>query len=719
MFGIKRLSFEFLTSTPVPAVLCLAGLILLTVWIYRRTNPPLATWLRIVLAILRIVAVVALLATLLQPVLSFTREKNRSKRVAVVIDISASMDKIETGRTRAGRLDSLLSQPAYERFAEAVAARTFYFGDHLGDERAKVSRHSTALGEAMAELNQAELAEPSDLWLVFSDGNSNSGRKPSQVAPSLTTVVYTFDMSSDLGNLDIALADIDYNPIVFVGKPTEIKVKLSWQSAAGKAANVRILQGNRLLDSATFQLQHTDGFGEVTLKYVPTEPGQKLLKVVVTPLEGEETTGNNERSISVKVMKSRMAVLFVTEQPDYEAGFLRRHLLQTDRFDVRFLSIGSKAGNLGGTVPSIQTELNRYDLIILHDVSPTALETRQAVISSFLSAHGGAVWWMLGPNFAQSPSPWITRLLPFYPVKSRAFEYTECHGEPVEANLFHPAVRLADERAAIRNLWSSLPPFRTLVRCDGADPASVVLATCAGAADRLPIMGYRRIGPGKIFVTAAGPFWPWGFYNLGLGEDAGAYARFVDGVTSWLTVQDDFDPLRILPQKTVFSRGEPVVFDGFAFDQGYRPLSDVTGSVSLIPSDGKDSLVARFVDCGEGKQKAEFPIVAPGEYTYHAGFDKGSQRLTAKEGKILVEAYSLEEFDQSGNPANLMALAQQAGGSYSSWRDFEKTLTGLSTTPVAQTMNGTITGWGKTWLLLLFAGALAVEWILRKANHLL
>jgi hypothetical protein len=314
----------------------------------------------------------------------------------------------------------------------------------------------------------------------------------------------------------------------------------------------------------------------------------------------------------------------------------------------------------------------------------------------------------------------MTAVLPFYPSKSRAFDFGEYVGEPMESNLFHPAVRLADDRAAIRELWANLPPFRTLVRCDASDKSAVVLATLrGGAADRLPIMGYRRLGPGKIFVTAAGPVWPWGFYNLGLGEDAGVYGRFVDGVTSWLTVQDDFDPLRILPQKTVFSRGEPVLFDGFAFDQGFRPLTGVTGSVRLVPADGKDSLSARFVDRGEGKYQADFSQVSPGEYTFHANLSKGNQRLTAKEGKILVEAYSLEEFDQSGNPANLMALSRQSGGGFASWRDFDKVLAGISAQPVAQTTTGEFGVWGKSWLLLLFAGALAVEWALRKANHLL
>lgn len=720
MFGLKKFSVDSLTSVPLVVALTFLALALLTYWLYRRTNPPLPVWIRGGLAVLRSIAVIALIAALFQPVLSLTRELNRPKRVAVVIDASASMNTLEGGKSRAQRIDSLLSSPAWSRLGGQIDKTNWYFADHLGESRASLNPDATALGEALNELNKAELAEPSDLWVAFSDGNSNSGRNPAGLGAALSVPVFAVDLAGESGNLDLALADIEYNPMVFVGKPTEVKVKLGWQSAEGKPARVTIHQGGRLLDSATFVPPRSDGFGDITLKYVPSDPGQKMLRVSIDSLDGEAVTGNNERTIAVKALKSRLSVLLVTEQSDYELGFLRRYLTRTDKFDVRLISLGPHPGNLGGAFPNTQAELNRYDLIVLHDLSPARIEARQGLVTSYLSDHGGAVWWLMGPHFAQGLSRWIVNVLPFYPDKSRVFDYVETHAEPVEANLYHPAVRLADDRSAIRSLWSSLPPFRTLVRCDAVDPSAVVLATAGeGQAGRFPVIGFRRHGRGKLLATAAGPFWPWGFYNLGLGEDGGSYARFVDGVTNWLTVQDDFDPLRIVPQKSVFSRGEPVVFDALALDQGYRPIPSASGKVALIPVDGRDSTVAKFADRGEGKLQADLAQVSPGEYTYHATLDKGDQRLLSREGKILVEEYSLEEFDQSGNAGNLMAIARQSGGAYYSWKDFDKAIAAIDPGPIAQTIESQITIWGTYWLLLVFVGALALEWGIRKANHLL
>jgi hypothetical protein len=720
MFGIKEFSLEFLTSIPIVVALTFLALALLTYWLYRNTNPPLPTWIRVGLATLRSIAVVALIAALLQPVLSFTREVQRQKRIAIVTDASASMDKIEGGKSRLSRVDSLLSTPAFARLIDRTDEAKWYFADHLKESRSALNRDATAVGEALTELNKAELAQPSDIWILLSDGNSNSGRNPTGLSAALSVPVYALDLAGESGNLDLSLADIDYNPVVFVGKSTEIKVKLAWQSAEGKKARVSIHQGARLLDSTTFTAAQGDGFADLTLNYILSDPGQKMLRVSVDTLDGEEVTGNNERTIAVKALKSRLSVLLLTEQPDYELGFLRRYLTQSDKFDIRLVSTGPNAGNLGGAVPSTQAEINRYDLIILHDMPASRLESRKAILASYLSEHGGSIWWLMGPRFAQGLTSMVTTLLPFYPDKSRVFDYAETHAEPVEANLFHPAVRLAEDRTAIRALWSSLPPFRTLVRCDVTDPSSVILATTGdGQSGRLPAMGYRRHGRGKLMATAAGPFWPWGFYNLGIGEDGGAYSRFVDGVTNWLTVQDDFDPLRIVPQKSVFSRGEPVVFDALALDQGYRPIPGAGGRISLIPADGRDSTTISFTDRGEGKFQAEFQTVSPGEYTYHGTLAKGDQRLLAREGKVLVEKYSLEEFDQSGNAGNLMAIAGQSGGGYYSWKDFDKMIGAIKPEPIAETSQAEITIWGKSWLLFLFVGALALEWALRKANHLL
>jgi hypothetical protein len=719
MFGIKQLTVDFLTSVPVVVFLTTAGLFLLTYWLYRRTNPPIPTWVRLGLAALRAVAVVALALALLQPVLSMTREVQRPKRIAVIRDNSASMDKAESGKSRAGRTDSLIASAGFSQSLGSTEIANWYFADRLSDSKSGLNRDATAIGSSLTELTRSELAAPSDAWILFSDGNSNSGRNPSALGQELTAPIFTVDMAGGAGNLDFSVADIEYNPVVFVGKPSEVKVKISWQSGEGKGTRLTIKQGNRVLDTATFVATRPDGFADLSLKFIPSEPGQKLLQVAIDSLDGEEVTGNNGRTIAVKALKSRLSVLMLTDQPDYELGFLRRTLLQSDKFDINLVSSGSHPGNLGGSMPSTQAEINRYDLIIVHDLSPARLESRLSILSSFLREHGGSIWWLMGQKFTQGLTRTGVSLLPFYPDKSRAFDYVETHADPVEANILHPAMRIADDRSAIRTLWSGLPPFRTLVRCDVTEPGSVVLATINDGSNRLPVIGFRRHGRGKLFATAVGPFWSWGFYNLGIGEDGGAYARFIDGVTNWLTVQDDFDPIRITPQKSVFSRGEPVVFDALALDQGYRPIPGASGEISLIPVDGRDSTTANFVDKSEGKFSTEFQNVSPGEYTWRGTMNNGEQRLLAREGRILVEKYSLEELDQSGNAANLMALARQFGGAYYSWKDFDKLLTTLNSAPVAETTKAEITFWGKSWLLFLFIGALAIEWALRKANHLL
>jgi hypothetical protein len=723
MFGLTDFDIDFLTGTPVIAVLALVALLGLSVLLYYRTNPPLQGYKRILLGALRVVAVLALIGALLEPVIHFSRAYEREPEVAVLLDYSASMDRSELGKTRTERLDSLLSAPAYDLIRSRTNVNQYLFADSLVRTAVKTSRDKTALGDAIHELSRRELAEPSDLWILFSDGNSNTGRQPAAAARGLNVPILAVDMANDVGSFDVGLDEIDFNPVVFVGRKTKISVKLNWHSASGQTFMLRLMDRDEQLDEARYTLSQEDGLGEVELSYVPDEPGQKLLHISIPTIEGEESAGNNERTIAVKVLKSRIAVLLVTEQPDYEVGFLNRFLNMSDKYDVDLISLGHHAGNLGGHFPATQTELNRYDVVILHDPDPASLTAYRQQIASYLSERGGAMWVMMGPLFAQSArAEWFNKLLPFSPVSDRSFARLDLHGEPVEGHLFHPAVRLADDRAGIRETWANLPPFKSIVRCADVDPNGVVLAVAAGQSafdSGMPLLGYKRQGPGKVMTSTALPFWPWDFVNLGFGEDTQSYHRFMEGVLSWLTIPEDFDPIRIRPEREVFSRGEMIRFEGFAYDQGFRPIPGVAGEVSLKADQDGSQFQADLIERGEGKFVAEFSQIPPGRYSYEASFEKGGQVLRQTEGEILVETFSLEEFDQGGDPSTLMAVARMSGGEYATYRQFDKAVNALDLSTIVESEDGEISVWGRFWLLLIFIGALGAEWLLRKFNHLI
>lgn len=721
MIGRQDFSIEILTESLFLVALAALALVAMTWWLYRRTNPPIRWWIRAILTALRVVAVLSLVLALLQPVISYTREYERPRRLSLLLDRSLSMDKEESGRTRTARLDSLLSSPEFQQVKREADVTSYYLAGNLTSEIDGVESDRTALGDVLHQLDRQQAEKRADWWLLFSDGNSNAGRDPADVAAAVRTPILTIDMASGASSFDLGLHDLEFNPIVFVGRPTEVLVKFGWHDGLGRKVSLELVDSAGVLDATEFEISQDDGLAEVTLKFVPTSPGRRLLSVRVPEVSGEETIDNNFRSFSIKVLKSRLSVLLVSGRPDYELGFLRRYFDQSDRFDVELIVTGRKAGNLSGRFPSAQTKLNRYDLVVLHDPDPDELESRAEIIKSYLEDRGGAMWVLLGSRYAQrGPKPWFDALLPFYPSDRQELRFLDSHGEPQEDQLYHPAVRLADDPSSIRETWASLPPFRTLVPCDRTAPNSVTLvrSSIKTRFGQLPILGYRRFGPGKLLAQAALPFWTWGFNTLGIGQDDLVYGRFVDGIAGWLTMADDLAPIRIGPQKRVFTRGEPVRFDGFAFDPGFRPIAGASGFVELTSDGQPEPLVQDLIKRKEGEYRTVFDHLAPGRYSYRARIEQDGRVLKTDEGEILVESFSIEEFDRSGRPSELAAVARLSGGDYFTFEEFDQVIQRLDLSPVTEQENKSITFFNELWLLLLIAGALSLEWLIRKSNQL-
>ncbi|MFQ5454020.1 MAG: hypothetical protein ACE5D6_07515, partial [Candidatus Zixiibacteriota bacterium] len=306
MFGLKNISINFLTDYLLWVALAFFLLIGMAVYLYRQTNPPLPLYLRILFGALRIIAIIALFLSLFEPVINYTQEFERKKKVALLLDESTSMDKIELNRSRKARRDSLLSSEYFNQFRKNIDLETYYFGGNLSLTGDKVERDKTALGEVVAQLEKKEHTQPSDYWLFISDGKSNTGRSPQKTVPGLQSPVVTVDMSAGTGMFDIGIDEVNYNPVLFVGQPSEVKAKLNWYDAKDKKVVIELLDSNRVVNQTRLNITQEEGLGEVTLKYIPTEPGQKILTVNVTLMENEEDKDNNQYSFSVKILKRRL-----------------------------------------------------------------------------------------------------------------------------------------------------------------------------------------------------------------------------------------------------------------------------------------------------------------------------------------------------------------------------------------------------------------------------
>ncbi len=724
MFGLQEFSIDFLTDSLwmlIPTFLILVGL---SVYLYLKTNPPLPLYLKIILTTFRIITVLAIILSLAQPVISYTREFERLPRAALLLDESLSMEKSELGKSRKARMDSLLSSVEFENLQKNLDISTYYFASGLTEDISTLDKSRTSLGDIIKQLNTKEIGNNSDYWLLLSDGNSNSGSEPAAASNGLSTPVITVDMALSGGNSDIGLGDIEFNPVMFAGQSGEIKISAYWQNIENQKIKVRLLDSNRVKSEYSLNINQNEGLSDITLKYIPETPGQKILQIEISPVPGEENQENNKRSMSIKVLKSRLSVLLVCERPDYEIGFLKRFYERTEKYEIELKVLGEKSGNLFSRFPNTQASLNRFDLIILYDMNLNSLEPHKDIINSYLADKGGALWVLLGENFSKTTqiNNWMKQILPFYPSGNQKIEYLSFHGEPSESNLFHPAVRLGNSQSEIRQIWAELPPFKSLLACENiASDAEILLyATASGVGrNNLPIMGYKRLGAGKIFAAASLPLWNWGFINIGFGETDSYYSEYIENLSSWLTVADDLEPVRITPGKNIYNRGEIIIFKGFAYDMGYRPIPDVNGTIKLEKINSKEITETDLISQREGRYEADFYNIEPGEYKYFGQFSKDGRILKEVEGKILVESFSLEEFDLSGNPEILRAISKNSGGAYHRAAEFEDALLAIDTKPRLVKDNNEFKLFNKFWLLLIIIGVLVTEWLVRKLNQLI
>jgi len=723
MFDITELSLDFLTGHPFLTVLFLILFAFLAIFLYRRTNPPLSTAVRVLLTGLRLLAIAAVFLALLEPVISYQREYERPPRLTLLLDHSGSMDIDENGKSRFDRVDSLLNVSELSSVLDSFDLTTFYFAAGVNRGREVANPHQTALGEILKQVAREQMAEPAEYWLLLSDGISNAGGALQDVAVTLKTPVYSIGFGSQSMDKDLAVTGLDYNQVAFAGKPTEITVHLEWSGMDDDRAIIQVSSGGKTHETSTVRLPSGSLQKDTTIQFVPERPGRQTFRVMVPPLNDEVATDNNSRSFSMVVLKSKLKVLLVADRLDWELSFLNRFLQRAENVEVTPVVFDNAGGYVMGRFPSRQEELNQFDLVVLYDVTVPSLRAREELFESFLAERGGGLLVMLGDNYLKAPfERWLDRFLPFVSRSRRAepirFTFS---GLPAENFLFHPAVRIADSRQAIRERWREMPYFEMLIPTDSVTPNAEVLVTADLRRDlqHLPVLGYRRFGAGKVLASTAAPFWPWAFYGYGFGDEVDEYPRLFDGIINWLSLKEDYDPIRIVPDQTVYTRGERVGFKAFVYDLGFRPITGAAGQVTLVKEGTTDTTLMPWVGQGEGRYNLAFETVSPGRYVYRGVIEKDGRLLKTSEGQLIVESYYIEDFERRPDFAVLTTVSQLSGGRFYTPDQVGALMDNLDTQSIRVTTQKEIVIWNKFWLLSVFILALGLEWLIRKRYQLI
>lgn len=310
---------------------------------------------------LRLAAIAIVIVALLDPVATFTRTVTIRPRLIVGVDVSASMDMSDPGRSPReaealskalglGKGESLASlsrseiasrivaSDAFRRLAATHEIEVIAFARDAASAvgpRANASVRSRLGTDWSGVLERALESEgaPVGAVVLLSDGlkNRSTGDIQARFVKSRIPVLGVLIGSSDPPR-DAAVAALRAPERVRKGDVATVEAELKLDLPAGESVVVTLKAPNRSPIQKSVRAG-TDRRAEVAFPIKLETPGKSRVSVTVGPVAGDAAPDNDERALEIAVVDDRPRLLIVASEPTWEFRYLRDALARDPGID--------------------------------------------------------------------------------------------------------------------------------------------------------------------------------------------------------------------------------------------------------------------------------------------------------------------------------------------------------------------------------------------------
>ncbi len=568
--------------------------------------------------------------------------------------------------------------------------------------------------------------------ILVSDGDANTGHNPVDEARLISAEnipIYTVGAGNPDEPRDVELFDVKSKKSVYVNDTVVVTADIKSSGYDEQDVTVTLRSKGDTLSEETVTLGARSRTRRVQLKFVPTRQGLMPCVVEVQPLNDEIRADNNLKTFELDVVKGKRKVLLVEQFPRWEWRYLKNAVGRDPDFDLTMVLFHSNERSARGEqyidrYPTTKQELYEYDIIIFGDVARDEFSLKQLELThEFVEEKGRPFVMVAGDrycpyDFAGTP---IERLLPIVlksDTQARAGHTVDSgfNLEPTAEGWQHPIFALANDTEENDRLWAELPPSYWCADVERPKAGATTLAVHPFLSNRygkLPLVVAQQYGAGKVLMLNIDSTWRWRYEH----GDVYHY-RFWGNILRWLIatpLEGEGKYVRLSTDKAKYRQGELVTITARVRDKDYYPFSagpvyaDVTdpfASVRRVPlelQDARNGLYeGRLTASTGGSWRLQSVVPDLGE--------EGSQAAL----KIEVETEALEARSLRMRAGLLRDLAEITGGRFH-MLDTAEAIPGeierLSATSSVTSRKGL---WDTFYVILLFAGFITGEWLLRK-----
>ena len=765
----------------------------ITIFTYSRTDKPLSRRWRSTLIVLRTVSIGLILICLLEPVLIAREEVHRKANLLVLIDDSQSMSLADAGNSKLPPLEkgklgedesdsfsflevgdptNVISRinSVKEAFTHRENSPMANLADRFNIQLYQFSSNCTRVDElnltaegTLTDIGEA-ISKAVGEWrgqltagiILVTDGGNNSGKSPVEIAQQIDMPIYTVGVGSTQMARDIQVAKVEVTPIAYANHLLPVRAIINSSGYDGREVQVSLMQGegqtqgSPLLDSVFLTLDSQNGEQMVDLQLKPQQEGTFNFSVTVPVAPEELTDQNNVYPFFIKVVKTKLNVLYIDGRPRWEYAFLKRALQRDPNVESTCLAVAG--ADTRPQFPTTRRELFPYDVLILGDIKPSFFSSGQlSMIDDFVSDRGGSVIFLAGrhslgslgradlegfPGFGESV---LQGMLPMEVGPGGARQVKGAFNPVLtQEGLRHPITRLSDDQVENAAIWRDLPVLTQFYAGTGIKLGATALAEHVGAGFRArPVIVSQRYGKGIVLMITSDSLWRWAFGAYAFGGDDSHYRRFWSGTIRWLaSIRTEADRVNIETDKGSYHRDEKVRVTVYVYDESYAPVSDAQLKVEMqMPDPASDSFSflevgdptfekrrfssdLKFTSNGSGRYSTEFIPARDGHYKINVEAHHAGGLLGRSSAEFTVQTTALEFQNPQLKEAYLKNLADISDGSYHHLRDISdlpSSIRELSDIHVSIRERGL---WDNGIVLMIAVALLGAEWLLRKRKGL-
>lgn len=726
-------------STLIIVLAVVAGLIAAGLNFMPGNVMPLRT--RASLSAIRLFGFALLVVMLCQLELHLQVERALPPSVAVLTDVSASMELTDAaGKSRLQAAQDF-QRDALAPLANRAALLPYSFNASLQpalNAKDVKAAGMTRLFESLEAVGKRE----NDLQAVvlLTDGNDtlgNDGALTASLLASRRIPVYPV-VFGDAGAPRLASVKIDSAaPYVRLGDEFRIAATLQASGMNEQIVSVRLMEEGKE-QPLTVRENIRLGKEPVPIHFVvkPEKPGEKTYRVFLDGVANSASASTLAAEHTVQVLNSKIRVLYI-DIPRDERKILAHWLARDPVIELSTLTMMPKGGwyaqgplkhkNSGDGLPNQEADLYQYEVVIFGDIPRSyfrsggdTAETKMQWLAEFVSRRGGALITLGGRSVyaaGQYQDSALSRILPFeIPNTDKPEIPKRFRVNPTPMGLAHPAMMLEPGAQQNREAWFDLSELDGCNRVGKIKPSATLLATREVKDEGpVPVLAIQNVGKGLVFSLTVDTTWLWEMKRPAEGEDH--FRRFWGNVLRTVAPDPRLEPNKpqVIRHQSETAVGQTVTLSTRLVDGVYQPIRNANLVIKVTSPSGKVS----HIYPADGRS-------TPGLYEYDVTLSEAGewQVATDYKGQTSVEKIragaSLAELDDPrAKPEAMAKIATATGGKSFTAADAVGNLErALNLTPRQVRSRATVALWNLPALMAAFIILVCLDCLIRKRRGL-